>query len=368
MQSKVACRSKHAFSVIAFSIYTLTAGAGGQVHTKGQFWTSSYAGNDAASGMSDYESTAGYIPTLSFGNEFASGNLLDIEWAYRAVSTFSGDSLINDHYKNHRLWIRYASESLDVRLGLQKIIFGPAQVLSALSWFDTFDLTDPTGQTAGVSALRLRWFQSNTSSFWGWSILDDNDILSFGGRAELSSELGEWGLTFHHDPGDAVRMIGQSGVMINERHNRYAVDFRYDGLIGLWNESALISADQSRIGMLTIGADYTLPIGSGIMVMAEAMYVDSETPLDTSSNNYSAIMAMLPIGMIHQIMYISQQDWTKNRAYNYIRWSATYDRFSLNFILSLNPYRSEYGLASDYSPESSVGFGRGFQFMFVYNH
>ena len=151
MQSKVACRSKHAFSVIAFSIYTLTAGAGGQVHTKGQFWTSSYAGNDAASGMSDYESTAGYIPTLSFGNEFASGNLLDIEWAYRAVSTFSGDSLINDHYKNHRLWIRYVSESLDVRLGLQKIIFGPAQVLSALSWFDTFDLTDPTGQTAGVS-------------------------------------------------------------------------------------------------------------------------------------------------------------------------------------------------------------------------
>ena len=180
--------------------------------------------------------------------------------------------------------------------------------------------------------------------------------------------MGEWGLTIHHDPGDSVRMIGQSGVMINERHNRYAVDFRYDGLIGLWNESALISADQSRIGMLTIGADYTLPIGSGIMVMAEAMYVDSETPLDTSSNNYSAIMAMLPIGMIHQIMYISQQDWTKNHTYNYIRWSAIYDRFSLNFTLSLNPYRNEYGLASDYLQESPVGFGQGFQFMFIYNH
>ncbi|MDP6628230.1 MAG: hypothetical protein QF418_01155 [Candidatus Marinimicrobia bacterium] len=354
--------------VTGLFLFICSEAAPAQIDIKGQFWASVYAGNDAAAGQSAYESIAGYIPTLSVGKEFGGNRLLDAEWGYRTVNTFTGGTLLSEYYQNHRLWVRYASETLDARAGLQKIIFGPSQVLRPLSWFDTYDLTDATGQTDGVNALRLRWFRSNTSSFWAWAIWDENNYLSPGGRAEFSTRMGEWGLTIHHDPGDSVRMIGQSGVMINERHNRYAVDFRYDGLIGLWNESALISADQSRIGMLTIGADYTLPIGSGIMVMAEAMHIDSETSLDTSSNNYSAIMAMLPIGMIHQIMYISQQDWTKNRAYNYIRWSVTYDSFSLNFILSLNPYRSEYGLASDYLPESSVGFGRGFQFVFVYNH
>lgn len=357
------------FAVSVFSVCSIhTPLQARPFSSKGQFWASGYTGNDAPPGRSAYESTVGYIPTLSIGREFGGNRLLDAEWACRAVNTFSGDSLVSDHYKNHRLWVRYASENLDVRLGLQKIIFGHGQVLSSLSWFDTFDLTDPTGQTDGVTALRLRWFRSHTSSLWAWSILDENDYLSLGARAELSSELGEWGLSFHHDPSDSLRLIGQSALFINEKHNRYAVDFRYDGFIGFWNESTLIAGDRSHIGLVTMGADYTVPVGSGLTIMAEALHVGAETPLDTSSGNYTALMAALPIGMIHQVMFISQRDWKEDLTYHYVRWSATYDRFNLNFILSLNPNRSDYGISSDYLPDSSVGFGTGFQFMFIYNH
>ena len=37
-----------------------------------------------------------------------------------------------------------------VRLGLQKIIFGPTQILRPLSWFDSFDIKNPTNETNGV--------------------------------------------------------------------------------------------------------------------------------------------------------------------------------------------------------------------------
>jgi hypothetical protein len=219
-----------------------------------------------------------------------------------------------------------------------------------------------------VGALRLRWFPSNSLSLWSWGILDENDFLSFGGRAELSSDIGEWGFSVHHDPSDSLCSLGQSGTWIKQSHNRFAVDFRYDGFIGFWNESVLIMSNESEIGLITIGADYTVPLGSGVFVMAEFMHSTNQTILDTSSKNFTAFMASVPLGMIHQIMFISQINWKDNHAYHYIRWSSTYDRFSLNFILSMNPKRDDYTISPEYLPNSAIGFGSGFQFMFIYNH
>ncbi len=356
------------FYFMSIALCVITSLSNGEIHSKGQFWASGYIGDDAPRGQSAFESTVGYIPTLSTGKDFSNNILLDMEWAFRTVNTFSGDSLLSDYYKTHRAWIRLATEKLDIRLGLQKIIFGPAQVLGSLAWFDTFDLTDPTGQTDGVEALRLRWFPSNSLSMWSWAILDENDYFSFGGRAEFSSALGEWGLSLHHDPSDSLRMIGQSGVLIQQPHNRLAIDFRYDGFIGFWNESALILSNESEIGLITIGSDYTVPLGKGILVMAEFMHIAKRTTVDTATQNFTAFMASVPLGIIHQIMFISQVNLTDNQAYQYIRWSSTYDRISLNFILSMNPKRDDYTISPEYLPNSAVGFGSGFQFIFIYNH
>ena len=349
-------------------IILLTTSFGQSLSTNGQLWTSTLTSNDVPDGQSSIESTMGYIPTLSLFKELSDNQLVDMEWAYRLDRTYSGDSLLHNNESHHRYWVRYSSEKLEARLGLQKIVFGPSFVLRSLSWFDTIDLKDPTGQTNGVEAFRLRWFPSNSLSLWSWAINNDQDTLSYGSRAEVSNSAGEWGLTYHQDPSKSLQQIGQIGIPISGSHNRIAIDYRYDGFIGIWNESALISSDRTDIIMATVGADYTLPIATGILLMMESMYISSKTNDSTSTQSYTAFMASMPLGMVHQLMFISQFDLEENRSYNYLRWSSTYDHYSLNFILSISPKRADYNLPEENLPSSLAGFGTGLQFMFIYNH
>jgi hypothetical protein len=336
--------------------------------TKGQFWASGLTGNDAPSGQSTFESSMGYIPTFSLSRDLSDFSFFDFEWAYRFDRAYSGDSLLHKNESHHRYWVRYSSEKLEARLGLQKIVFGPSFVLRSLSWFDTIDLRDPTGQTDGVEAIRLRWFPSNSLSLWSWAINNDQDTLSYGSRVELSNSAGEWGLTYHQDPSKSLQPIGQIGIPVSGSHNRLAIDYRYDGFIGFWNESALISSDRSEIIMATVGADYTLPIASGILVMAEYMSISNKIDSDELTQSYTALMASMPLGMVHQLMFISQFDLEENHSYNYLRWSSTYDHYSLNFILSISPKRTDYNIPNELLPKSLAGFGTGLQFMFIYNH
>ena len=333
--------------------------------TKGQFWASGLTGNDVPIGQSAYELNLGYIPTLSLSRDLSDFSFVDFEWAYRLDRSYSGDSLFSNHEKYHRLWIRYSSEKLEARLGLQKIVFGPSQILRTLSWFDTIDLKDPTNQTDGVDALRLKWFPSNSLSVWSWAIQNEQDTLSFGGRAELSSTYGEFGFTFHSEPSKTQQQIGQMGILISERHQRFALDIRHDGIIGSWMESAFIASDNSDVKMITIGADYTLPIASGILIMTESILINNT---ENDNRTFTAFMASIPFGMINQLMFITQINWEENHTYNYVRWSTTYDSFSLNFILSLNPKRVDYDSSLEELPNTITGFGAGLQFMFIYNH
>ncbi len=117
--------------------------------------------------------------------------------------------------------------------------------------------------------------------------------------------------------------------------------------------------------MATVGADYTLPIANGLLVMAEYMSISNKSDSDELSQSYTALMASMPLGMVHQLMFISQFDLEQNRSYNYLRWNSTYDHYSLNFILSINQKRADY---NEDLPRSLVGFGTGLQFMFIYNH
>ena len=332
---------------------------------KGQFWASGLTGSDVPAGQSAYESSLGYIPTLSLSRNLSDLSFIDFEWAYRLDRAYSADSLILNHEKNHRLWIRYSSEKLEARLGVQKIVFGPSQILRTLSWFDTIDLKDPTNQTDGVDAFRIKWFPSNSISIWSWAIQNEQDTLSFGGRAEVSSSFGEFGFTFHSDPSKTPQKLGQLGLVVSEPHRRFAFDIRHDGFVGSWLETALITSENSEIKMLTVGADYTLPISNGILIMTESMFIKNE---DTDNQTFTAFMAMLPLGMVHSVLFITQFDFNENRNYSYFRWSATFDKYSLNLLLSQSPKRVEYDSPESYLPNTVAGFGSGIQFMFIYNH
>ena len=72
------------------------------------------------------------------------------------------------------------------------------------------------------------------------------------------------------------QIIGQTGIPIDEAHNRIAIDYRYDGIIGFWNESAVIRSEKTQIILSTFGADYTLPILNGLLIMVETMYASNK--------------------------------------------------------------------------------------------
>tara|TARA_B100000214_G_scaffold373675_1_gene354523 strand:+ start:1090 stop:2166 length:1077 start_codon:yes stop_codon:yes gene_type:complete len=330
---------------------------------------SSLTSNDIPKRWSNYELGASYIPTLSIKKELSNTNFLDFESAYYLKRDYTGDSLYNNLNKIHRLWLRYATKKLETRLGLQKIIFGPTQILRPLSWFDTFDLKDPTGQTNGVEAFRLKWFPSNDMSLWMWLIQNTTDTVSYGLRTELASSIGEFGITYHLEPTNTKQNIGSIDFPINSPHSRFALDYRFDGFIGFWNESVIIKSEKSQILLSSLGFDYTIPVSNGIIIMAEAMYSSNNYEnLNINENYYSVIMASMPIGIMHMVTYISQFEFSEEKNYHYFRWSSTFDSYSLNIIFSLNPKRNQYKIPTNLLPKTLLGFGTGIQFMFIYNH
>lgn len=344
---------------------------------KGQVWGSILYGDNPPIGRSNYEESWGYIPTLSYEKNLVNANsLLDLEWAYKLGKVYAGDYSTGPLDVPYRLWLRYSSDRIEARFGLQKISFGPAMILRSLSWFDTIDIKDPTGQTDGVEAFRLRLFPNNTVGLWLWTINNEQDTLSFGGRTELSINAGELGFTYHTDQSTKPQSIGQSPVNIANAHQRIAFDYRYDGYIGLWLEAAGILSNSkndlqsNRFTLFTVGSDYTIPIGPGLLVMMENMNIREFSTLSDSikTHNYTAFMASLPLSMLVQLTLITQVDWENNKAYNFLSCGITYDHFSLNLILSSSPKRSDYDIAEEYLPKTTSGFGTGIQFMLVYNH
>jgi|TARA_Y100000310_G_scaffold213239_1_gene214145 hypothetical protein len=344
--------------------------------TKGQFWAGGLTGDDPPTGQTSFETQLGYIPTLSLSRDLNNYSFIDLEWGYYFERIYNGDALLKTASKNYRMWFRYSSEKLEARLGLQKIAFGPAQILRSLAWFDTIDPKDPTGQTAAVEAFRLRVYPTNSLSVWTWVINNELDTLAYGGRVELSTDHGEWGFTYHQDPTMTTQAAGQLPVIIPGPHQRVALDHRYDGYLGFWFEGAGFFADNqqavalNRYALVTFGADYTVPVGPGLLVMAEIMQSNgwSSKTDSTSKQTFTAFMAGMPLGMLHQLMFITHVDWDENHTYNYFRWSTTYDNFSLNFVLSINPKRVNYDNVHEGLLNTLTGFGTGLQFMLIYNH
>jgi len=255
------------------------------LHLKGQLWGGLTVGNDPALGRESFEETIGYIPTLTLGRQFGPLSGVDMEVAYYQSAVLDGfpedrGDDIDRYGKLYRLWGRYATPSFELRLGLQKIAFGPARALRPLMWFDTFDLKDPTGQTEGVGALRLRWYPWHNLALWGWIIRPDyREFASPGGRVEVTLGPGQVGFTYHRRIDSNLDFTGRRLLTFDDEEERFALDARWDGFVGLWTEAVLARGTQpaldDEINTVTramIGGDYTLPWGKGVYVMLEHLW------------------------------------------------------------------------------------------------
>jgi hypothetical protein len=318
-----------------------------------------------------------YIPQLSLTKTLRRDRLMSAEIAvYGYVN--SGDSLTGDNFQPYRLNVRYATARSEIQLGLQKINFGPAQLLRSLMWFDRLDPRDPLKITEGVYGLRFRYNYLNNANTWLWLLYGNDetkgyeiqptikDKPEFGGRLQLPVRHGEVALTYHQ------RYIKDA---VNGLENRVAFDGRWDYILGWWTEVVAQYSYTRWTYFTTFGADYTFGIGNGLYTLiehkinfypactrrVEYAYSGMSTWQDYNLLKVSAVMLTYPMTLFDNLMAIGYYSWASDAFYQYVGWQRTYDKLVVNLNFFNYP---DVALSGD----SSAGAGKGLQLILIYNH
>ncbi|MCU7513420.1 MAG: hypothetical protein HF300_12725 [Ignavibacteria bacterium] len=315
-----------------------------------------------------------YIPQLSYSYNLNEDHLLNAEVLLN--SYFATD--INSSTYNAKLYraiLRYTGPQSEIQAGLQKINFGPAQLLRALMWFDSVDPRDPLKLTEGVYGLRYKYSFMDNSILWLWALYGNKspkgfeafpgrgDVPEFGGRVQLPVPLGEVAATIHSREADAGTY--------SYRENRYALDGRWDVGVGLWFESVLQNSRAALPGfkwlkLLTLGGDYTFPLGNGIYFLFEHMYSASSDKITSlsSERHVSALMVTYPIGTLDNLALQEYYSYSDKKLYQYYQFQRTYD----NFIINLALFHYPESAGSLFMNRSIPAAGYGLQLMVVFNH
>ncbi|MEA3287998.1 MAG: hypothetical protein U9Q77_11585 [Candidatus Marinimicrobia bacterium] len=223
-------------------------------------------------------STLRYIPQLRLDHQVTDRIRLGFDGALELFANAQGDSLTRSDYDFYRLTLRYDSPATQIRLGLQKINFGPARMLRVLQWFDQLDPRDPLALSPGVWAAMGRYYFENGMNLRLWTMTDApntwRDIMSTpsekpwdtGGRLEYPLPAGTFGITMH-----SLDVWNASGI----KENRLAGDFRMDVVIGIWSEAMFsrVELPSTKIDIITTmaGIDYTFVLGNGLYVALEML-------------------------------------------------------------------------------------------------
>ncbi|MCK4654359.1 MAG: hypothetical protein KAU01_07935 [Candidatus Cloacimonetes bacterium] len=271
----------------------------------------------------------------------------------------------------YRGWIRYSGSQFEARFGLQKINFGPAQLLRSLKWFDTIDPRDPQEETQGVRAGLFRYYFLNNTNIWLWGIYAEDELkglesftskdnnFEFGGRVQYPFEFCEAALTYHH----------RKLEVNNTFEDRFAFDARWDFEIGLWIEAVAAKYSETEFTpnwekYLTLGADYTISIGNGIHILGEYfVYSKSESDLFESSykTESSAVSFSYPIGLFDNISTILTYSWESEDWYRFVSYQRSYNYLSIYLNLSWNPE------VNNFDPEQVSADGKSGQLMVGYS-
>ncbi len=311
-----------------------------------------------------------YIPQLTLTQTRPNSHLFDIEMSLHGFLQ-TGEKISKDNFTLYRLNARYATTQSEIQLGLQKINFGPAQLLRSLMWFDRLNPTDPLRVTEGVWGLRYRYNFLNNANVWLWGLHGNEDPKGyelygsvkdkpeFGGRFQTPVPMGEMALTLH------TRTV--NNMLQDFREIRYALDGRWDVLVGAWFEAVVqhqeIGSPFNYTKMLTLGLDYTIGIGNGLYVLAEHMVnrFSNELVGFEQDTQFSALMLSYPLGMFDSFSLMAFYSWKTHDALQYVSWQRSYDKIVINLALFHYP---DTGI----SMINSAGGGFGAQLMLIYNH
>jgi hypothetical protein len=287
------------------------------------------------------------LPSAKFSHSEESWQL-DSEFTGNLWSTLTATEQQTTETKTdaeiHRLWVRLSDPKTEIRLGLQKINFGPAKILRTLQWFDQLDPRDPTKFTTGVKGSLIRHYFSDDSNFWAWVLYGNSDLLGpvplhsdqttpeVGGRFQIPIGSNEFALSAHHRNLNKEKLgAPQSTDDIIE--NRIAFDGVWDLVTGMWVEVSLSEFDgidllPTRVTMATLGTDYTFDLGNSLYTAIEIKGIKSSFSNSEPTETFLfAINQTYTLGLIDQINAIwvgcfDCQD--TNLSIDYLR---TYDRW-----------------------------------------
>ncbi|MCO5255693.1 MAG: hypothetical protein M9926_02955 [Lentimicrobium sp.] len=327
-----------------------------------------------------------YIPQLNY--ELSSGNRkFDVEFslnlnANTGIRPF--DSLTgNAAGKPYRAWLRYSGRQFEVRLGLQKINFGSAQMLRPLMWFDQVDPRDPLQLTDGVWGLLGRYYFLNNANIWLWVLYPSDKpktweftgtnakIPEAGGRLQLPVFSGEIGLSYHHRITDTRENPAGFRQVARMPENRIGIDGRWDAGAGLWFEATHTGlhdfGELTQQDLLTLGMDYTFGIGNGLNIIAENLIAATGEKAFRYKNSlaFTGVTLSYPLSITGNISTIVYFDWENRNAYSFVNYKKLVGAFQFYLMAYYNP---ETYLIPAQASENNYFAGKGIQIMMVYTH
>ncbi|MCF7859251.1 MAG: hypothetical protein K9N07_08000 [Candidatus Cloacimonetes bacterium] len=283
-----------------------------------------------------------YKPELSLLLFRQNNRKVDSEFIYNLNYSYSDESDFTSNL--YRGWLRYASRQTEIRIGLQKINFGPAIILRSLQWFDRIDPQDPTQTTDGRKAILTRYYFLNNANLWFWGIWGDESETSIsdfflekdnpelGGRIQFPFDYCEAAFSYNH------KKIIDAGF-----ENRFGLDARWDFEIGFWAElmvSHFSEADTEYKRSITLGADYTFSFGNGIYFLTEyCSFSQMKTDFFEIEENsdYAALSITYPLSIYDEISSLLTSNLDTMDIYYSFTYHRTYDYISFYINLYLNP-------------------------------
>lgn len=326
-----------------------------------------------------------YLPELNYDWEMNANN----NWYFEASANMWGsvyfydDSVTTDgRVSPYRIWTRFSGKNYEVRLGLQKIDFGSAMILRPLQWFNEIDPRDPLAITDGVNALLGRYYFKNNANIWLWGLYANEDPRGFdyigsnknepefGGRFQHPVPKGELALSYHHRTADATNLIPIQDLE-NIPEDRIGLDGKWDIGIGLWFESAYIKK-QNFFGeefLGTLGMDYTFPLGSGLNVVLEHLYIEykQEDFGVNATYNTTAMSISYPIGFFDNLSFFTTYSWEANAPSFFLNYQHDYRLITAYFMAYYTPSTS-LNVGNEDSDFVSNFTGPGLRVMLVFKH
>ena len=343
-----------------------------------------------------------YLPQISFETSVGDHGLFDLEISGDFYGTVAWNSAgfgagegtakwdIDGRIRPYRGWLRYSNERMEVRLGLQKINFGSAQLLRPLMWFDAVDPRDPLQFTEGVWGGLFRYYFKNNSNLWLWALTGNSKTKGwemtansrrfspeFGGRYQMPIPAGEAALTVHYRQSTTVPVLDPETISTMNRETgefRVGLDARVDVGVGLCIESTYqrMFRDVGLLNnqfMFSGGVDYTFGVGNGLMVDLEHLvYAYGDVDL-SSVRNMTALMSTYPVGFSDMLSFVGMYGWDDHDWHLFLGWKRDFDAWSLNLNAFWNSKLSSF--APQHQSDAFFGVGMesiGVQLIVIWNH